>query len=280
VKVKQPIRIIIPESGVLVAQSAHEPGFTMPFEAHDFYEIYYLIEGAIQYFEPDAARPLELAAGDVCPIGPGRFHRIADVRPSALLLLCLGRDFMHANPARLDLWRELESRLHRPIHTDSAARERLEKFLRRIMVEQTTPRPAAALASQGVADLFLVELARIPDHSDNPTAEARVAGLLRELELRFYEGWTLDKAAAAARLSRRRFSQLFRQAAGATFQKTLTRLRIEHATRLLRREARASRQRLSPAVFVTCRIFTGLSRNITASRRGGFCERRARPLAE
>lgn len=246
-KVKQPIRVIIPENGVLVVQSTHEPEFTMEFEAHEFYEIYYLLEGAIQYFEPGAPHPLELVTGDVCPIAPARFHRIADLRPSTLLLLCLSRNFIGSNPERLALWRELEARRHLPVHTDSAARERLEKFLRRIMVEQAAPRPAAALAGQCIADLFLVELTRLPDVSASPAAEARVAGLLRELAVRFYEDWTLDQAAAAARLSRRRFSQLFRQEAGDTFQKTLTRLRIEHATHLLQ----AGGQTIAAAAFAS-----------------------------
>lgn len=237
-KVQRPIPIALPPCGVLVAQSAHEHGFAMDVESHDFFEIYYLLDGAAQLFAADSplaeAAPLALGAGDVFPFGPGRSHRIADLHPSTLLLLCLSRGFMTSNPARLALWRALESRRHLPLGADGSARQRLESLLRRIMAEQAAARPAALLAIQSAADQFLVELARLPDLHPSPAAADRVAGLLRNLQDAFFEPWTLDEAAARTRLSRRRFSQLFRQAAGDTFQRTLTRLRIEHATRLLR----------------------------------------------
>jgi AraC-like DNA-binding protein len=233
-KVQRPIAIQLPPCGVLVAQSAHEHGFAMEDEAHDFYELYYLLDGTAEYYEPNIIKPIPLAAGDVVPIAPGRSHRIADLRPSTLLLLCLAPSFISFNPERLALWRALEARGHAPIHTDAAARERLEKYLRRILAEQSAPRPAAGLSIQSTADQFLVELARLPDIPFAPGASARVAGLLRELEQSFFEAWTLDKAAARTRLSRRRFSELFRQTAGDTFQRTLARLRVEHAARLMR----------------------------------------------
>ena len=60
-----------------------------------------------------------------------------------------------------------------------------------------------------------------------------MAALRRETEETFYEEWDLDRAAGRAGLSRRRFSELFRQSAGTTFGDFLTERRLEHAASLL-----------------------------------------------
>jgi AraC family L-rhamnose operon regulatory protein RhaS len=60
-----------------------------------------------------------------------------------------------------------------------------------------------------------------------------VGAVVREIEETFYDQWDLDKAAGRTGLSRRRFTDLFRDVSGKTFAEFLTGIRLSHAARLL-----------------------------------------------
>ena len=55
----------------------------------------------------------------------------------------------------------------------------------------------------------------------------------------FFEATDLDRTAGALGMSRRRFTQLFREATGASWAGYLTRLRIDYACQLLRETRRS-----------------------------------------
>jgi AraC family L-rhamnose operon regulatory protein RhaS len=60
-----------------------------------------------------------------------------------------------------------------------------------------------------------------------------------ELPHRFFEVTDLDQTAAELSMSRRRFTQLFREATGTSWSNYLTRLRIDYACQLLRETGRS-----------------------------------------
>ncbi len=60
-----------------------------------------------------------------------------------------------------------------------------------------------------------------------------------ELRREFFEPDDLDRAAARLGMSRRRFTQLFREEAGTSWSDYVTGLRIDHARRLLRETNRS-----------------------------------------
>ena len=56
---------------------------------------------------------------------------------------------------------------------------------------------------------------------------------VQDLDQHFFEATNLDDAAARLEISRRRFTQLFRQVTGSSWLAHIRRLRIAHARRLL-----------------------------------------------
>jgi AraC family L-rhamnose operon regulatory protein RhaS len=66
-----------------------------------------------------------------------------------------------------------------------------------------------------------------------PSSIARMRAYVQDLDQHFFEATNLDDAAARLGISRRRFTQLFRQVTGSSWLAHIRRLRIAHARRLL-----------------------------------------------
>jgi AraC family L-rhamnose operon regulatory protein RhaS len=66
-----------------------------------------------------------------------------------------------------------------------------------------------------------------------------MSGYVKDLEQRFFEPMDIDREAARLRMSRRRFTQLFRVQTGQSWLEHITRLRIGHAQYLLRQTRRS-----------------------------------------
>lgn len=67
-----------------------------------------------------------------------------------------------------------------------------------------------------------------------PNSASRVDAYIQSLEREFWRNETIDSVAASLGMSRRRFTQLFRDIAGESWRSRLNRLRLEHAATLLR----------------------------------------------
>jgi AraC-like DNA-binding protein len=120
--------------------------------------------------------------------------------------------------------------------------------LRRLLFEQTLARPGGRLL---VVGLTLQLLAAIVQRGGG-TAPARatpagapasyrqaVERYVADLPHHFFEATDLDHAVAELGMSRRRFTQLFRQVTGTSWSAHLTRLRIDYACQLLRETTRS-----------------------------------------
>ena len=92
---------------------------------------------------------------------------------------------------------------------------------------------AVRLASMIHFDEILLALYSYRHHVIEQRSEERVAAFYRSLGERVHERWSVDRAAAETRLSRRRFTELFRRVAGEPFSLHLQRLRLETACELL-----------------------------------------------
>ena len=73
----------------------------------------------------------------------------------------------------------------------------------------------------------------IADVPADPDSARRVSAYATKLDSTFYLDGSLDDAAAATGLSRRRFTELFRRVTGRTWHDHVQHLRLEHAKRLL-----------------------------------------------
>jgi transcriptional regulator GlxA family with amidase domain len=119
-------------------------------------------------------------------------------------------------------------------------------LIRHLLHEQTLDRAGSQLMSLGFAWQALGHVARAAtgttparlESSDQP-ARARVAAYARELERTFYHRQSVNEAAAALGLSRRHFTQLFRELTGDSWLTTIKRHRLTHARRLLRESTRS-----------------------------------------
>ena len=115
----------------------------------------------------------------------------------------------------------------------------VRETLRQLLYEQTSRRAGYRLAMTGLARQMLAMLARAsaqPDTSELAGAHdkrAAMAAYVRRLETRFFEAGTIDAAATQLGMSRRRFTELFRELTGSTWTDYVRARRIEHACRLL-----------------------------------------------
>ena len=234
-KVTRPLAISMPAHGVIFVESIHAENFRMPVRADPFHKILYVLHGRVIFRDHHADREIAAAAGTLLAIDAGHAHQLRDESPATLLLLCLAPGFLDREPARRTLWQMLSGQTQWHVPTGRPANQRFENLWRRALLEQTAEHPGGTVALHALAAQILVALARLPARAARgDTTTRRVQAVVRELAETFYDEWTLDRAAARAGLSRRRFSELFRAEVGATFLERSTELRLEHAARLLR----------------------------------------------
>jgi Transcriptional regulator containing an amidase domain and an AraC-type DNA-binding HTH domain len=233
-KVSRPLSVKLPRYGVLFAASAHTDAFRMAERADLFHKLLYVLEGETVYRESNKSLSVRADAGTMIVVPRRVRHEIADTRPTTLLLLCLTQEFLESDPDLPNVWRELSRAPARHLTLSRPARARIEHAWQRAMLESTHARIGGGVTARTLAAQILVQLARLPAAGPRDDARRRIAAVTRELEETFFDEWDLDRAAARAGLSRRRFSDLFRAANGHTFGERLNDLRLTHAARLLR----------------------------------------------
>jgi Transcriptional regulator containing an amidase domain and an AraC-type DNA-binding HTH domain len=233
-KVSRPLAVKLPDYGVLFAASAHAIEFHMAERADSFHKLLYVLEGETIYRESGTPEALRAEAGTMIVVPRRVRHALADTRPTTLLLLCLTQQFLESDPDLPDVWRELTSASRRHLALSRPGRQRIEHAWQRAMLETAHARIGGGVTARALAAQILVQLARLPAAGPADDATRRVIAVTREIEETFFDQWDLDRAAARAGLSRRRFTELFRTANRRTFWEHLNTLRLDHAARLLR----------------------------------------------
>ncbi len=233
-RVSFPIPVNLPDYGVLFAESAHAAGFRMAERADPYHKLIYVLDGRVAYWESRPKAPLEVQTGSVLIVPRGTSHQITDEQPSVLLLLCISGKFLKSDPDLEELWQTLTNSKKHCVRLSRPARQRLESMWRRAMVEKEHSRVGGRVTVRTLAAQTLILLARLPPGGVGATSVARVAAVSREIEETFFDQWDIDRAAARAGLSRRRFTDLFRTATGRTFWIFLNERRLDHAAILLR----------------------------------------------
>jgi len=231
---KQPVFEDVPGWGVFVFESHHDIDWRMTARSHDFLKLLYVIEGD-GVLEADAA--IELREGETAIVPAGRRHRLVDSpgRPMSLYVLCVSPNLWRAEPRVVGQMNV--QRLDRTL----PACGRVRGVMRQMLYEQTARRPGFALLMQAHAVELLASIARelgggAADESVD--LRRRIERYLDELNRRFFEATTIDDAAVSLGMSRRRFTELFRDLAGESWLHRVQRLRIDHARRLLKQTDR------------------------------------------
>jgi len=231
--VSRPIAVTLPSHGIAFAESVHGPRFHMAERADNFHKIIYVLQGRVLFTEIAQGKALQAAAGAAVCVNAGVRHKVADMEPPTLLLLCFTREFLIRDIELEHLWARLTDTRAARVHPSGTWSSRFEALWRAGIVEQTGTQPGREVALRAAAENILVALARLPIDAPADSAGRRVANVTRELAETFYEPWNLDRACAHAGMSRRHFSKLFREQIGRTFLEHLTELRLTHAAKLL-----------------------------------------------
>jgi len=230
-----PMKPVFGPEGVCILESRHGTGFEMDETREDFFKVLYPFRGSGCLMAGGLRHRLN--AGDVILVPPQTSHRIADSSPLSLYIVCAQPEFVNSISGAMSALGRL-SQYSQPIWAAEMA-----GMIRSLLIELSgptrgTPAWVTALAWQILGLIWRADRTRqTRPQTRGDTGlltRERVAAYIREMPRRFHEEHDLDRAASRVGLSRRRFSQLFREAAGESWLQAIRRLRIGHAQKLLR----------------------------------------------
>lgn len=229
---QSPIPERIPPWGVLVAESHHADDFRLSERSHPFVKVLFLMDGAARFTA--AGRATFVEAGDAIIVPIGQKHWMDDLpgRPVSQYLLCVDPSVWQAEPALSDELPAGRLPRHPPLQ------DVIRRAFRELLFEQAAARPGhrALIVSRTLELLVQLSRRKFTDdgrHTIDDSSRARVEAYIHELDRHFYEPAAIDQAADETHLSRRRFTQLFRDITGTSWLNYLTDRRIDHARRLL-----------------------------------------------
>lgn len=236
----KPVEVRFPASGVFVLESRHTRGFEMEPVKNPYLKIVQPFSGAGWLVRRNARVPIR--PGDVIVVPAGETHHLEDdgARPLGIYVLCISKRALatHGGENMPSQFRRFPA----PVWSND-----FRALIRHLLHEQSLARPGTDLLSAGLALQALGLIIRAmesPGRSDvaervAQPARARVAAYAEEMTRTFYRRQHVDDAAAALGLSRRRFTQLFREITGESWLTALRHHRIEHAKKLLAETSRS-----------------------------------------
>ncbi|TWT98142.1 HTH-type transcriptional activator Btr [Botrimarina colliarenosi] len=219
----------LPSWGVAVLESHHAPDWTMEWRRHPFLKVVFALAG--QGDMEVAGKRFPFLAGDLIIVPPERRNRIVDApeEPSSLYVLCV-------TPTLLDFDRGVLRRLTAGRAERSGyLANRAEALFRRLLFQQSHGGAGAGIAMVASALELLALLLEPPQEPADDAGAARqeVRRYVGRLDTHFFEATTIDEAARRLGLSRRRFTQLFKEVTGQAWLAYVHERAIEHAARLL-----------------------------------------------
>jgi len=237
---RKPIAVSFAAAGIFVLESRHDRAFRMEDTAHDFPKLLLVLAGTGSLVHGTKREPL--GPGALAWMPAGCRHRIEDEAPISLYALCVEARVLASLPGSERGLRGVR------VFPQAAWAADARGVFRQMLHEQTARRAGGEALLLGFAFQLLGLILRAASgrgaaHRIEPAgpglAKSRVEAYARELERTFFEERQIDGAAARLGLSRRRFTTLFREAAGDTWFNTVRALRLAHARRLLRETGRS-----------------------------------------
>jgi AraC-like DNA-binding protein len=216
-----------------------------PLHTHDFQELVVIFGGACSHLAGGSEYRVE--AGDVFLITGSERHGYSgtkDLRLANILfdlqMLGLPLQDLRSLPGFLTLF-ELEPNLRRSHRFRSRLRlqegdlKRVEEIVERLKHELDARVPGYKALCSGLLLELIAVLSRAKP--ETPTPEHRelwsLGGVLRRLELEPEVRPSLDALAKEARMSKRNFQRLFKEAVGESPMKRLLRIRLDRAAAAL-----------------------------------------------
>ncbi len=218
----------MPDYGIFVGESVHHPTFSMEWRVDDYAKLIIAFSGKGSLCLEDGILPIE--SNVVCAVPPGKRHRLADdtTKPLSIYLICIDLDRF--------VFKELTVKALNKLHLRPAQAWQIfsDDILKQMLYEQTARREGYREIILGLSSILLVRLLReISTESQTLCSSERVKAYAGLMSQRFFSRQSLDEAAHSCGLSRRRFSQLFKEVTGSSWNDRLIELRIGHACCLL-----------------------------------------------
>ena len=237
---RKPKEVPLPAFGVVVFESRHAAGFAPSMLEHDYAKFLLVIAGHAR-LEGDGS-VFHLGPHSLLHVPPQRRHFYEDLTadPVTLYAIFYRAEVLPESVSR-PLWasgiaewnlRALDPAMARSVRSD----------FQEMLYEQHARRDGWELAVCSCLGHLAVRTLRLarrharsftPEFTKGVSSAERVAMYAAQLASGFYRQQTLDEAAAATGLSRRRFTEIFRSVTGNPWRKHIENLRLEHARRLL-----------------------------------------------
>jgi AraC family L-rhamnose operon regulatory protein RhaS len=231
-RTSRPLNVTFDESGLDIIESHHSDDFRMDATAHPFWKALLVIAGSGRLLAGREGWPL--AKSSLILVPPQIPHRISDdpAAPLSIYVLCVKAVAPFDNLRGLETGRPAQVRDREIISLAGSV-------MRRLFIEKTRSLPGRRLITSGLAAMLLGRIVRnigmgISTSGTQTGARTNVERYAQGLATALGEPDTLDSVARRLGLSRRRFTQLFREITGQAWLKHIRGLRIEHAKHLLR----------------------------------------------
>jgi len=229
------------EAGIFAIDSARQQvPFAMPdSHLHDWYELYYLVQGERDYFIRD--RTFHLAAGSMAAIPPNELHRSLGnhVRQWERILISFRPGFLAGSSADHAALLALFHQENPCLQASGKDRARIETILADMLQEASSQAASFPLQLSALLTQLLVLLQRLnsqrrqPAHPVLSSRHARVEPILSFLNQSFAERITLEDLARRFHISPFYLCKRFRAETGFTVVEYLNQVRIREARRLL-----------------------------------------------
>lgn len=229
------------EAGIFAIDSARQQvPFAMPdSHLHDWYELYYLVDGERDYFIRD--RTFHLAAGSVAAIPPHEPHRSLGTRALQWerILVSFRPGFLAGSPADHAALLALFHQENPCLQASGKDRARIEAILDDMLHEAESKAESFPLQLSALLTQLLVLLQRMNSQRRQPARpvrsshHARVEPILSFLNQSFPERITLEDLSRRFHISPFYLCKRFRAETGFTVVEYLNQVRIREARRLL-----------------------------------------------
>lgn len=239
---RTPAQIVVPPGEVRLLESHHALDFRMEMGVWPFHKVCWVVigKGSLEF----ETRASAVGADDFLLLPAGRPHRFVDApaRPLTLMMFCISTQLLAAprQPDLSRLWRRglKKCPAGQVAHAKSAFhRTELLALFRRSLREQARKDDGWTAAIRVCAENLIIEIARghlMPREAWDRSGRQAIMGAVEYTDLHPYEHLQIETMAERCGMSPRRFTTLFKKQTGETFNRYLTRRRIEYAQTRLR----------------------------------------------
>lgn len=266
------------ESIVTVHYFEYSSSYYFPGESHDFWEFLYVDKGEV--LVSAAMTELSLRTGDIIFHAPMEFHTVRANGITAPNLVVVSFD---CHSPAMDFFRGRVARVTETQHSAIArivetARELFDLPVNNPGLKRLTKRAegdapfGAEQVLKNSLELLLIELIRHSAPSTHPatdTAFQRESDLdlysraIRLFEERWRESLSLDEVCAALLVGRSRLQKLFHEKTGSGVMESFSRVKMEHAKRIIREGKRNFTEIAEYLGFSSLYYFSRQFKNIT-----------------